>query len=57
MDILFLLIPLSLLLVFAIIYFIWWAVDRGQFEDVERYGDDILHDDDSVHPNQKTDKP
>ena len=49
MVILFLLIPLSLLLVFAIIYFIWWAVDRGQFEDVERYGDEILHDDDSVH--------
>ena len=49
MDILILLIPLSLLLVFAIIYFIWWAVDRGQFEDVERYGDEILHDDDSVH--------
>ena len=49
MDILFLLIPLSLLLVFAIIYFIWWAVDRGQVEDVERYGDEILHDDDSVH--------
>ena len=49
MDILFLLIPLSLLLVFAIIYFIWWAVDRGQFEDVERYGDEILHDDYSVH--------
>ena len=49
MDILFLLIPLSLLLVFAIIYFIWWAVDRGQFEDVERYGDEILHDDNSVH--------
>ena len=49
MDILFLLIPLSLLLVFAIIYFIWWAVDRGRFEDVERYGDEILHDDDSVH--------
>ena len=49
MDILILLIPLSLLLVFAIIYFIWWAVDRGQFEDVEQYGDEILHDDDSVH--------
>ena len=49
MDILFILIPLSLLLVFAIIYFIWWAVDRGQFENMERYGDEIIHDDDSVH--------
>ena len=49
MDILFLLIQLSLLLVFAIIYFIWWAVDRGQFEDLEQYGDEIIHDDDSVH--------
>ena len=54
MDILFLLIPLSLLLVFAIIYFIWWAVDRGQFEDMEKYGDDIIHDDDSVHLDSTT---
>jgi cbb3-type cytochrome oxidase maturation protein len=53
MDILFLLIPLSLLLVFAIIYAIWWAVDRGQFENIEKYGDEILHDDDSVHAETK----
>lgn len=56
MDILFLLIPLSLLLVFAIIYFIWWAVDRGQFEDIEQYGEEILHDDDSVHLEQASDQ-
>lgn len=49
MDILFLLIPLSLLLIFAIIYAIWWAVDRGQFDDVEQHGQEILFDDDSVH--------
>ena len=51
--ILFLLIPLSLMLVFAIIYAIWWAVDRGQFDDLEKYSDVILLDDDSVHPEQK----
>ena len=49
MDILFLLIPLSLLLVFAIIYAIWWAVNSGQFENVEKHGDEILYDDDGVH--------
>ena len=53
MDILFILIPLSLILVFAIIYAIWWAIDRGQFEDVDRYADEILYDDDSVHPEEK----
>ena len=54
MDILFLLIPVSLLLVFAIIYAIWWAVDRGQFENVEKHGDEILYDDDSVHTEAKS---
>lgn len=45
MDILFLLIPLSVALVLLIIAGLWWAVDRGQFEDVEREGERILQDD------------
>lgn len=45
MDVLFLLIPLSVALVLLIIAGLWWAVDRGQFEDVEREGERILQDD------------
>jgi cbb3-type cytochrome oxidase maturation protein len=36
MDILYLLIPLSVVLVFAILGALWWAISGGQFDDVER---------------------
>ena len=42
MDILYLLIPLSVVLVFAIIGVFAWAVHRGQFEDLDREGRRIL---------------
>ena len=45
MDILFLLIPLSVMLVLAILGGLWWAIYTGQFEDVEIEGERILHDD------------
>ena len=45
MDILYLLIPLSVMLVLAILAALWWAVDRGQFENVEQEGERILRDD------------
>lgn len=45
MDILFLLIPLSVVLVLLILAGLWWAIDRGQFEDVEREGERILKND------------
>jgi cbb3-type cytochrome oxidase maturation protein len=45
MDILFLLIPFSVVLVLFVLAGLWWAVDRGQFEDVEREGERILHND------------
>ena len=44
MDILYLLIPLSVVLVFFILTGLWWAVDRGQFEDIESEGARILDD-------------
>jgi len=44
MDILYLLIPLSVALVFFILAGLWWAIDRGQFEDIEADGDGILRD-------------
>jgi cbb3-type cytochrome oxidase maturation protein len=45
MDILFLLIPLSVILVFFILAALWWAVEGGQFEDLEAEGERILRED------------
>jgi cbb3-type cytochrome oxidase maturation protein len=46
MDILFLLIPLSLVLAFAIGAAVWFAVEAGQFDDLEGPAIRILADDD-----------
>jgi cbb3-type cytochrome oxidase maturation protein len=45
MDILYLLIPVSVVLVFAIIGIFWWALHSGQFDNVEREGERILRGD------------
>ena len=45
MDILFLLIPLSAVLVLAILGVFAWALHGGQFDDLERPGTDVLSDD------------
>ena len=45
MDILFLLVPLSVVLVLAILGGLWWAIYTGQFDDIEAEGEKILHDD------------
>ena len=47
MDILYLLIPLSVVLVFAIGIVFWWALQNGQFEDLEGPAHRILVDDDT----------
>ena len=45
MDILFLLIPLSVALVLLVLIGLWWAVERGQFDDLEREGERVLRND------------
>ncbi len=47
MDILVLLIPLSVVLVFLIGAGFWWCVRSGQFDDLEGPAHRILADDDS----------
>lgn len=42
MDILYLLVPLSVVIVFAIIVVFWWALKGGQFDNIEREGGRIL---------------
>jgi len=46
LDILYLLIPLSVILVFAIGAVFWWAVTSGQFDDLEGPAQRVLMDDD-----------
>lgn len=48
MDILYLLIPLSLVLVLVIGWLLWWAVDSGQFDDLEGPAHAILLEGDEV---------
>ena len=45
MDILFLLIPMSALLVLAILGVFAWALHSGQFDDLRQEGERILEDD------------
>jgi cbb3-type cytochrome oxidase maturation protein len=45
MDILYLLIPLSVLLVLCILAGLWWAIHKGQFDSLEQEGERILRDD------------
>lgn len=47
MDILYLLIPLSVVLVLAIGALFWWALRRGQFDDLEGPAHRIVMDDDA----------
>lgn len=46
MESLYLLVPLSVALVFLIGWVFWRALQSGQFDDLERPGQDILGDDD-----------
>ena len=61
MESVFLLIPLSIVLVFIIGGFFWWSSKNGQFDDLEGPAHRILLDDDSPqvadNPNLKADEP
>jgi len=46
-EILILLIPLSVALVFAGAWAFHWCLEHDQFEDMERHGSSILDDDDT----------
>lgn len=52
MDILYLLIPLSAVLILAIVAVFGWAIHSGQFDDVEREGERPLQGD--VEPDAST---
>lgn len=48
MEILYLLIPISLMLLGVIVVILFWAVGSGQFEDLEGPAYRILMDDDEI---------
>jgi cbb3-type cytochrome oxidase maturation protein len=53
MEIMYLLVPISVLLVFVIGVVFWWSIRHGQFEDLEGPAYRILMDDD--RPNMSKD--
>ena len=46
MEILYLLIPVSVVLVLLIGWLFWWSVDHGQFDDLDSPARRILEEDD-----------
>jgi cbb3-type cytochrome oxidase maturation protein len=54
MDSLYLLIPFSVLLVLALLGIFAWAVNSGQFDDLEREGERILADEASCVDGDQT---
>jgi cbb3-type cytochrome oxidase maturation protein len=61
MESLYLLIPVSVVLVFVIGLIFWWSLKSGQMEDLEGPAYRILMDDDrpadSVRQDEEDDKP
>ncbi len=55
MEIIYLLIPLSVILVGLIIWIFLWAIRSGQFDDLEGPAHSIIMDDDSPNIQEKED--
>ena len=53
MEIIYLLVPLSLVLIGVIIWAFFWAVRSGQFDDLEGPAHRILMDDDSIEAGRE----
>ena len=49
MEIIYVLIPVSLVLIVVIVYAFFWAVQSDQFEDMEGPRHQILMDDDGIN--------
>ena len=56
MDILYLLIPISLIFVAIIARVFIWSVKSGQYDDMEGPAHEILMDNDSIQPAEEADK-
>lgn len=56
MDILYLLIPISLIFVAVVAWVFIWSVKSGQYDDMEGPAHRILMDDDSIQSTQNDDE-
>ncbi len=56
MEILYLLIPISLIFVAIIAWVFIWSVKSGQYDDMEGPAHEILMDNDSIQPADDTEK-
>ena len=45
------LVPIALVLTLVAIYFFYWAVKDGQYDDLDRSGRDVLFDEDMQVPH------
>ena len=57
MNIIYVLIPLSVILMVLAIAFFFWAVRNDQFDDLDTPALDILDDDDDRPPGSERDSP
>ncbi len=55
MESIYLLVPISVVLVFLIALIFWWSVKSGQFDDLEGPGFRVLMDDDRPPAKNETD--
>ena len=56
MQILYLLVPISVVLVLVIAGVFWWATRNGQFDDLEGPAHSILMDDETANVQPKSNK-
>ena len=56
MESIYLLVPISVLLVFGIAAAFWWSVKSGQFDDLEGPGFKVLMEDDEVAQGNLADR-
>lgn len=56
MESVYLLIPISVILVFGIAWIFWWSVRSGQFDDMEGPGFRILMEDDKPKTNDEVER-
>lgn len=57
MNILYLVVPLALLIVFVAVIAFVWAGRTGQFDDLETPALRVLHDDEARRPSQRDSTP
>lgn len=56
MEVILVLVPISLVIMAVAVWLFMWAVDHGQYEDVDRGAEQALADDDAQRPGHANDR-